>query len=175
MLSGDRRDSALLAARELAIAPERVHAPATPAGKVERVASLGCGTMMVGDGLNDAAALSSAAVGVALASATHVAVDAAEVIIRSDRLGALTELIVLARATLRTIRQNLFFAFFYNALAIPAAAFGLLGTHGPLIAAACMGLSDLTVLGNALRLRRAVSQDQGTDALASSSPHIKGK
>ena len=109
---------------------------------------------MVGDGLNDAVALAVSGLGVALASGTNVAIEAAAVVIPGDRVQAVTELIELSRATLSTIRQNLFFAFVYNALAIPLAVFGLLGTSGPLWAALAMGFSDVTVVGNALRLKR---------------------
>jgi len=115
---------------------------------------------MVGDGLNDAVALALAvsALGVALASGTNVAIEAANVVIPGDRVQAVAELIELSRATLRTIRQNLFFAFLYNTLAIPLAAFGLLGTSGPLWAALAMRVSDVTVVGNALRLKRRLGR-----------------
>ncbi len=104
--------------------------------------------------MNDAIALASAGVGIAMASGTNVAMEAAAVVIPGQRVRSVPELIVIARETLKTIRQNLFFAFFYNALAIPAAAFGLLGESGPLWAAVAMGFSDFTVVGNALRLKR---------------------
>ncbi len=108
---------------------------------------------MIGDGINDAAALASADLGIALASGTTIAIESADVVIPSQRVVAVPETIELARATLATIKQNLWFAFMYNVAAIPAAALGLLGPHGPLIAAAAMGASDITVIGNALRLK----------------------
>ncbi len=109
---------------------------------------------MVGDGINDAAALVAADLGIARASGPTVAIESADVVIPGRRVMAVPETILLARDTLATIRQNLFFAFIYNGVAIPVAALGLLGTTGPLVAAAAMGLSDLTVIGNALRLKR---------------------
>jgi Cu+-exporting ATPase len=157
MLTGDRLEAAHAMARELGIEPGQVLAEATPESKVERIRGLGSDVIMVGDGINDAAALATSSVGVALASGTVVAMEAASVVIPGDRVRAIPELIDLARASLTTIRQNLFFAFFYNALAIPVAALGLLGTAGPLWAALAMGLSDVTVVGNALRLKRKLS------------------
>ncbi len=115
-------------------------------------------TIMVGDGINDAAALARADLGVALASGTNIAIESADVVIPSDRVMAVPETIHLAQQTLKTIKQNLFFAFFYNGVAIPAAALGLLGAFGPLIAAAAMGFSDITVIGNAIRLKRRLSR-----------------
>lgn len=158
MLTGDRAETALHIARQTGISESNVIAEATPESKAALVRSLGTGTIMVGDGLNDAAALAAAETGVAMASGTNVAIESASVVIPGDRVSAVVELIELSRATLRTIRQNLFFAFFYNAIAIPVAAFGLLGHHGPLWAALAMGLSDLTVVGNALRLRSRLSR-----------------
>ena len=108
---------------------------------------------MVGDGLNDAAALATSGLGIAMSTGTNVAIEAAAVVIPGDRVSAIPELIQLSRATLRTIKQNLFFAFLYNALAIPLAAFGILGDSGPLWAALAMGASDITVVGNALWLK----------------------
>ncbi len=121
---------------------------------MHRIRSLGDNVVMVGDGLNDAGALAASGLGVAMASGTQVAIEAARVVIPGDRVCAVPELFQIARQTLTTIRQNLFFAFAYNAAAIPVAALGLIGEHGPLWAAVAMGLSDLTVVGNALRLKR---------------------
>jgi Cu+-exporting ATPase len=110
--------------------------------------------MMVGDGINDAAALAASDVGVAIASGTNVAMESASIVIPGDSITATVESVRIARITRSTIKQNLFFAFMYNCAAIPLAAFGLLGPQGPLIAAAAMGLSDITVIGNAIRLKQ---------------------
>ena len=154
MLTGDRKEAAIQIASELGIELDDVLYEATPESKAAYIQSLDSGIIMVGDGLNDAAALAASGLGVALASGTNVAMEAASVVIPGDRVGAIPELMELSRATLRTIKQSLFFAFFYNALAIPLAAFGLLGESGPLWAAFAMGASDITVVGNALWLKR---------------------
>ena len=154
MLSGDRIENALSVAKEVGIKPEHVHAEASPSEKTEIVASLPRPSMMVGDGINDAAALAASDVGVAIASGTNVAMESASIIIPSDSIESTAEAVSIARATLKTIKQNLVFAFMYNVAAIPLAAFGLLGPHGPLIAAAAMGFSDITVIGNAILLKR---------------------
>ena len=154
MLTGDRRDVSLAVAAELGIAAENVIAHATPEAKLERIRSWGRDVMMVGDGLNDAAALAECGVGVAIGSGTATAMEAASVVIPGERVEAVAELVEISKWTLRTIRQNLVFAFLYNVLAIPVAALGLLGEAGPLWAAMAMALSDLTVVGNAARRRR---------------------
>ncbi|MDP7009348.1 MAG: heavy metal translocating P-type ATPase [Phycisphaerales bacterium] len=154
MLSGDRRSNALAVATQVGIHPERVHAEASPSSKTDIVASLPRPSMMVGDGMNDAAALTASDVGVAIASGTNVAMESASIIIPSDSIESAAESVSIARDTLKTIKQNLVFAFMYNVAAIPLAAFGVLGPHGPLIAAAAMGFSDITVIGNAILLKR---------------------
>ena len=164
MLSGDRRAVAERVGRELGLGPDQIEAEATPESKSRLVKSLGAGTVMVGDGINDAAALAEADLGIAMASGTNIAIESAEVVIPGDRVTAVPETIHIARRTLATIKQNLFFAFVYNAAAIPIAALGLLGTSGPLWAAAAMGLSDITVIGNALRLKRSLSGRAGPGA-----------
>ena len=116
--------------------------------------------MMVGDGINDAAALAASDVGVAIASGTNVAMDSASIIIPSNSIESTAESVSIARDTLKTIKQNLVFAFMYNVAAIPLAAFGVLGPHGPLIAAVAMGFSDVTVIGNAILLKRKLRQQR---------------
>jgi Cu+-exporting ATPase len=156
MLSGDRIEAALDIAGRIGIDPEHVRAGVTPEEKAAAIRNATEPTMMVGDGINDAAALATATVGVAVGSGTNIAIDAADIVIPAHRPSAVPMLILIARRTLRTIHQNLFFAFFYNTTMIPVAAFGLLGTWGPLIAAGAMALSDITVVGNAVRLGRGL-------------------
>ncbi len=105
----------------------------------------------VGDGINDAPALEQADLGIAVSRASDIAREAADIILLRSEIEAVPESLGLARATLRTIKQNLFWAFFYNILAVPLAALGFLS---PVLCAAAMGMSDLVVIGNALRLRR---------------------
>ncbi|MDP7070409.1 MAG: heavy metal translocating P-type ATPase [Phycisphaerales bacterium] len=156
MLSGDRQESAEAIATQIGMDPAQVRAGVTPEEKAAAIRDATERVLMVGDGINDAAALATATVGVAVGSGTNVAIDAADVVIPAHRPSAVPMLIVIARRTLRTIHQNLFFAFFYNTIMIPVAAFGLLGPWGPLIAAAAMALSDITVVGNAVRLGRGL-------------------
>ncbi len=153
MLSGDRRVRALEVAAAVGINAADVEAEADPERKLAVVTAKGRGSIMVGDGINDAAALARADVGLALASGTSVAIESAGIVVPGDRVLAVPETVRIARLGLATIRQNLVLAFLYNAAMIPVAAFGLLGQHGPLIAAGAMALSDLSVVGNALRLR----------------------
>ncbi len=152
MLSGDRRHAALEIAEQAGISRENVHAEQTPEDKQSWIEHCSERTMMVGDGINDAAALAEADVGVAMATGTNIAVEAADVIIPGDKLTNLARTISIARMTRIAIRQNLFFAFVYNATLIPIAALGFLGASGPIWAAIAMGLSDVTVIGNAIRL-----------------------
>jgi P-type Cu+ transporter len=158
MLSGDRQHVAEAIGKELGLSPNEIIAEATPMEKSDYIRNLPAGSIMVGDGINDAAALAEADLGIAMASGTNIAIESGDVVIPSDRVMSVPETVELARDTLRTIKQNLFLAFVYNTCAIPVAAFGLLGMRGPLIAAAAMGASDISVIGNALRLKRKLTR-----------------
>ena len=153
MLTGDRRASAERIGALIGLSNDQIIAEATPESKLETVANAGGDVAMVGDGINDAAALARADLGIAMASGTGAAIESASIVVPEDRVVAVAEAVDVARRTLKTIRQNLFLAFLYNSLAIPIAAFGMLGPLGPLFAAAAMGLSDVSVIGNAVRLR----------------------
>lgn len=166
MLTGDRRESACRVGRSVGLAEDEIIAEATPDSKLEVVAGRDRRTAMVGDGINDAAALAAADLGIAMGGGTGAALEAADVVVPPDRVTSVPDAIHLARRTLRTIRQNLFFAFLYNTIAIPAAAFGLLGTNGPLIAAGAMACSDISVIGNAIRLRRSLARERRLEAEA---------
>ncbi|MDA1196274.1 MAG: HAD-IC family P-type ATPase, partial [Planctomycetota bacterium] len=147
MLSGDTAAAAGHIARVVGI--ETVQAATAPAEKAAYLAALPHAAM-VGDGVNDAPALAAAQVGIAVGGATDVATAAAGITLVREDLRAVPEALALCRATLRTIRQNLFWAFAYNTLAVPLAAFGVL--H-PMAAAGAMALSSVSVVLNALRLR----------------------
>jgi Cu+-exporting ATPase len=153
LITGDQKPTALAIASEVGIEPDHVYAEVRPEDKSRIVAELqqrGERVAFVGDGINDAPALEQADLGIAVSKASDVAREAADIILLNSDIQAIPEAIGLAQATLRTIKQNLFWAFFYNAAAIPLAALGFLS---PIICALAMGLSDLIVIGNALRLR----------------------
>ena len=131
----------------------KIAMPERPEGKVEVIQSLqssGERVAFAGDGINDAPALEQADLGIALMNASDVARESADIVLLKADLEAIPEALGLARATLRTIKQNLFWAFFYNAVGVPLAALGFLS---PIFSAFAMGMSDLIVIGNALRLR----------------------
>jgi Cu+-exporting ATPase len=159
MLTGDNRRTAAAVAKQLGL--DGVEAEIEPAGKVAHIKRLraeGKHVAMAGDGINDAPALSEAEVGIAMGTGTDVAIESAGItLVRGDLLG-IAKAIRLSRATMRNIRQNLFFAFLYNALGIPLAAGVLYPFVGlllsPMIAGAAMSLSSVSVIGNALRLRK---------------------
>ncbi len=158
MLTGDNRRTAAAVAKTLGL--DAVEAEIEPAGKVSYVKKLraeGTHVAMAGDGINDAPALSEADVGIAMGTGTDVAMQSAGITLVTGDLRAIAKAMHLSRATMRNIRQNLVFAFLYNALGIPVAAgvlypfFGLL--LSPIIAGAAMSLSSVSVISNALRLR----------------------
>ena len=158
MLTGDNRRTAAAVAKTLGL--DAVEAEIEPAGKVSHVKKLrteGKHVAMAGDGINDAPALSEADVGIAMGTGTDVAMQSAGITLVTGDLRAIAKAMHLSRATMRNIRQNLVFAFLYNALGIPVAAgmlypfFGLL--LSPIIAGAAMSLSSVSVISNALRLR----------------------
>ncbi|WP_405219804.1 copper-transporting P-type ATPase [Lentisalinibacter sediminis] len=159
MLTGDSRATAEAVGRELGI--DEIHAEVLPEDKNRIVTELqerGAMVAMAGDGINDAPALAKAHVGIAMGTGTDVAMESAGVTLVKGDLRGIAKALTLSRATMRNIRQNLFFAFVYNSLGVPVAAgvlypwFGLL--LSPMIAAAAMSLSSVSVIGNSLRLRR---------------------
>lgn len=154
MITGDNAGTALAIAREATIDEVHVHANVLPEEKANIIKHLQKGgerTAFVGDGINDAPALEQADLGIAVTQASDIAMESADIILLQSDIQAIPEAIALSQATLRTIKQNLFWAFFYNAAAIPLAVLGLVS---PVICAAAMGFSDLIVIGNALRLLR---------------------
>jgi len=156
LVTGDNRRTALAVGKLLGIDEANIAAEVRPEGKAEFVQSLQqksggkFGVAFIGDGINEAPALEQADLGIAVGRASDVARMAADIVLLKSDVQAIPEALGLARATLRAIKQNLFWAFFYNALGIPLAALGFLS---PILCAAAMGLSDLVVIGNALRLR----------------------
>jgi cation transport ATPase len=156
LLTGDRRDTAEAVAHALGL--DAVEAEVLPEGKADAVRRYKADgrVMMVGDGINDAIALSAADVGVAIGAGTDIAIDAADVVLSRSGVSALVDAIALSRRTVRNIKQNLFWAFFYNLCGIPLAAgafASLLGfSLSPMVGALAMSVSSLFVVTNALRL-----------------------
>jgi len=152
LVTGDNRGSANAVAKALGI--DQVEAEVLPQDKADLIARLkqgGAVVAMVGDGINDAPALAAADVGIAMSTGTDVAMHAAGVTLMRGRPSLLADTIDISRRTYAKIRQNLFWAFVYNLVGVPLAAFGLLN---PVIAGAAMAFSSVSVVGNALLLRR---------------------
>jgi Cu+-exporting ATPase len=163
MLTGDNRVTAEAVAQQLEI--DEIRADVLPAEKraiVQELQRAGRIVAMAGDGVNDAPALAEAAVGIAMGTGTDVAIESAGITLVKGDLRGIVRARRLSRATMRNIRQNLFFAFVYNTLGVPIAAgvlypyFGIL--LSPMIASAAMTFSSVSVIGNALRLRRVSTQ-----------------
>jgi Cu+-exporting ATPase len=162
MLTGDNERTAAAVAKKLGI--DQIFAGVSPQDKNKRIKALravGRVVAMAGDGINDAPALAEANVGVAMGTGTDVAIESAGVTLIKGDLRGIVKAVQLSRKTMRNIRQNLFFAFIYNTLGVPVAAgvlvpfFGMAALLNPMIAAAAMSFSSVSVVTNALRLRAA--------------------
>ncbi|MBN1778591.1 MAG: heavy metal translocating P-type ATPase [Clostridiales bacterium] len=179
LLTGDRKEAAQTIARQAGI--DDVIAEVLPADKAGQVAALqsgGSAVAMVGDGINDAPALKQADVGLAMGTGTDIAMETADVILNSRGLKNVPDAICLSRAVIRNIKQNLFWAFFYNVIGIPVAAGLLYPFFGialsPMIAAAAMSLSSVTVVTNALRLKRFRAEEKKEKVMRQVTMHIEG-
>lgn len=154
MVTGDNRRTADAIAANLGISSDRIFAEVRPEEKakiIQKLQAAGERVAFVGDGINDAPALAMADLGIAMGSGADAARQAADIVLLRAGLEGVPASLGIAQATLRTIKQNLFWAFFYNAAGVPLAMFGF---FSPILSAAAMGISDLLVVGNALRLRR---------------------
>lgn len=160
MITGDQHSTAAAIAKEVGIVSEYVFSEIKPDQKAEQIKKLqaqGEIVGMVGDGINDAPALAQADLGFAIGSGTDIAIEASDITLLRSHLTSVVHAIDLSRRTMRTIKQNLFFSFFYNVLGIPIAA-GVLYPFlqillSPMIGSAAMALSDVCVVGNSLRLK----------------------
>lgn len=166
MLTGDNKRTAAAVQKKLGI--NRVAAEVLPKDKekeIRRLQQEGRKVAMIGDGINDAPALAAADVGIAIGAGTDVAIDSADIILMKSRLTDAVTAIRLSRAVIRNIKENLFWAFFYNSIGIPLAAGVLYPAFGirlnPMFGAAAMSLSSLFVVGNALRLRGFKAGERG--------------
>jgi len=172
IVSGDGRATTAAVAARAGI--ERAVPESTPVSKERELARMqddGARVIMVGDGINDAPALSRATVGVAMGRGTDVTMESADAVLVRDDLRLLPELVRLSRRTRRVIRQNVFWAFFYNVVAIPVAVAGLL--H-PIVAAAAMAASSLFVVGNSLRVAGGRSRAEGSRGRVADAPSRGG-
>jgi P-type Cu+ transporter len=152
LVTGDNSRTATGVASQVGIGPQNVLAEVRPERKADFVKKLQAGgerVAFVGDGINDAPALTQADLGIAVSRASDIAREAADIILLRSEISGVPEALDLAQATLKTIKQNLFWAFFYNSLGVPLASLGFVS---PILCAAAMGASDLIVIGNALRL-----------------------
>ena len=176
MLTGDNEATAKAIAAQAGITHVISDVlPGDKAGAIKKLQALGRNVLMVGDGINDAPALVTADVGMAIGAGTDIAMESANVVLMSGSLGGIADAVRLSKATIRNIRQNLFWAFFYNCLGIPIAA-GLLApvciTLSPMIGAAAMSCSSVFVVTNALRLRYFKAEKREIPVENSAEPEI---